>query len=97
MATLVVPGYTDDTEMIKKMCGWILTNLGPDYPLHFLRFFSKYKLDRLPPTPVSTLIRLRELAMTEGVRYVYVGNIPGVSDFRRIASLMGIWLRMWKV
>jgi len=77
MATLVVPGYTDDTEMIKKMCGWILTNLGPDYPLHFLRFFSKYKLDRLPPTPVSTLIRLRELAMTEGVRYVYVGNIPG--------------------
>ena len=77
MATLVVPGYTDDAEMIKKMCGWILTNLGPDYPLHFLRFFSKYKLDRLPPTPVSTLIRLRELAMTEGVRYVYVGNIPG--------------------
>jgi len=77
MATLVVPGYTDDAEMIKKMCGWILTNLGPDYPLHFLRFFPKYKLDRLPPTPVSTLIRLRELAMAEGVRYVYVGNIPG--------------------
>jgi pyruvate formate lyase activating enzyme len=66
----------DDPEMAKQMCGWILKNLGPDYPLHFLRFFPKYKLDRLPPTPVSTLTRFRELAISEGVRYVYVGNVP---------------------
>lgn len=75
MTNLVVPGYTDDTEMVKHMCQWILTHLGPDYPLHFLRFFPKYKLDRLPPTPLSTLIRFRKLAMSEGVRYVYVGNV----------------------
>jgi pyruvate formate lyase activating enzyme len=72
----VVPGYIDDEEMIKQMCGWILDNIGPDHPLHFLRFFPKYKLDRLPPTPVSTLTRFRELAMKEGIRYVYVGNVP---------------------
>jgi len=60
MTTLVVPGYVDDTEMIKQMCQWILTNLGPDYPLHFLRFFPRYKLDRLPSTPVSTLVRFSQ-------------------------------------
>jgi pyruvate formate lyase activating enzyme len=74
--TLVVPGYVDDDGMIQRMCGWILENLGPDYPLHFLRFFPQYKLDRLPPTPVATLTRLRNLALQEGIHYVYVGNVP---------------------
>lgn len=76
MTTLVVPGYVDDPDMIRRMCDWILTHLGPDYPLHFLRFFPKYKLDRLPPTPISTLTRFRELAIKTGIRYVYVGNVP---------------------
>jgi pyruvate formate lyase activating enzyme len=74
---LVVPGYGDTPEMIQRMCAWILEHLGPDYPLHFLRFFPRYQLDRLAPTPVATLIRFRELAMAEGVRYVYLGNVPG--------------------
>jgi pyruvate formate lyase activating enzyme len=77
MTNLVVPGYTDDAEMVKQMCGWILKNVGPDHPLHFLRFFPRYKLDRLAPTPVSVLSRFRELALAEGIRYVYVGNVPG--------------------
>jgi pyruvate formate lyase activating enzyme len=77
MATLVVPTYVDDPEMVKKMCGWILNEIGPDYPLHFLRFFPQYKLTRLPPTPVRTLERFRELALKEGIRYVYLGNVPG--------------------
>jgi pyruvate formate lyase activating enzyme len=76
MTNLVVPGYVDDADMVKRMCAWILENLGPDHPLHFLRFFPQYKLDRLPPTPVSTLTRFRELALQEGIRYVYVGNVP---------------------
>lgn len=77
IATLVVPTYVDDPEMIKKMCGWILDELGPDYPLHFLRFFPQYKLTRLPPTPIPTLEQFRNLALKEGLHYVYVGNIPG--------------------
>jgi len=76
ITNLVVPGYTDDSDMVKKMCEWILKNLGTDHPLHFLRFFPRYKLDRLPPTPVSTLTRFREFAIQEGIRYVYVGNVP---------------------
>jgi pyruvate formate lyase activating enzyme len=77
MTTLVVPTYVDDFEMIKRMCEWILKELGPDYPLHFLRFFPQYKLTRLPPTPIETLERLRDLALKEGIHYVYLGNVPG--------------------
>ncbi|MFC1579814.1 AmmeMemoRadiSam system radical SAM enzyme [Thermodesulfobacteriota bacterium] len=77
MTTLLVPTYVDDREMIKRMCGWILDELGPDYPLHFLRFFPQYRLTRLPPTPIQTLEAFRELAMGEGIRYVYLGNTPG--------------------
>ncbi len=77
MINLVVPGYVDDKDMVKRMCAWILENIGADHPLHFLRFFPRYKLDRLPPTPVSTLTRFRQLAMSEGIHYVYVGNVAG--------------------
>ncbi len=77
IATLVIPTYTDDPEMIKRMCQWILRELGPDYPLHFLRFAPLYKLTRLPATPVQTLQQFRELALKEGIRYVYLGNVPG--------------------
>jgi pyruvate formate lyase activating enzyme len=77
IATLVIPTYTDDAEMTKRMCQWILRELGPDYPLHFLRFVPLYKLTRLPATPVQTLEQLRDLALKEGIRYVYMGNVPG--------------------
>ncbi|NQT56763.1 MAG: AmmeMemoRadiSam system radical SAM enzyme, partial [Desulfobacteraceae bacterium] len=75
--TLVVPGYVDKPEMIKRMCGWILKELGPNYPLHFSRFSPMYKLNRLPATPVRTLEELRDIALKEGIRYVYLGNVPG--------------------
>ncbi len=77
MTNLVVPGYVDDPDMVKRMCGWILENLGPDHPLHFSRFFPQYKLDRLAPTPVSVLEEFREIALQAGIRYVYLGNVPG--------------------
>ena len=77
MTTLVVPTYVDDPEMIKRMCGWILSELGSNYPLHLLRFFPQYKLTRLPPTPLETLEEFRDLAMKEGIHYVYLGNVPG--------------------
>jgi len=77
MTTLVVATYIDDRDMIKRMCAWILKDLGPDYPLHFIRFHPDYKLTRLPYTPVATLEEFRDIAMKEGIRYVYVGNVPG--------------------
>ncbi len=77
ITTLVVPGYVDDPKMITEMCRWIIQNLGPDHPLHFLRFFPQYKLDRLAPTPISTLTNCRNIAIKEGIHYVYIGNVPG--------------------
>ncbi len=77
ITTLVVPTYVDDADMIRRMCGWILDELGPDHPLHLTRFHPAYKLTRLPATPVETLERFRDLAMAEGINYVYVGNVPG--------------------
>jgi pyruvate formate lyase activating enzyme len=77
MTNLVVPGYVDDPDMVKRMCGWILEHLGPDHPLHFSRFFPQYKLDRLAPTPIATLEEFRDVAQQAGIRYVYLGNVPG--------------------
>jgi pyruvate formate lyase activating enzyme len=76
ITNLVVPTYVDDEDLVRRMCAWILKEVGPDHPLHFLRFHPQYKLDRLPPTPVSTLARFREIALAEGIRYAYVGNVP---------------------
>ncbi len=77
---LVVPGYSDDLEGIRRMCGWLVANLGPDRPLHFSRFHPQHKLEHLAPTPVATLLRAREIARTAGLRYVYIGNVPGLPD-----------------
>nr|HID58163.1 AmmeMemoRadiSam system radical SAM enzyme [Desulfobacterales bacterium] len=77
---LVVPTYTDDLDMIRRMCDWILRTIGPDYPLHFSRFFPRYKLIHLPPTPISILKKAREIALSEGLHHVYIGNVPGLAE-----------------
>ena len=77
LTNLVIPTLSDDDAMVQRMCRWIAAELGPDTPLHLSRFHPQYKLENLPPTPVETLVRLREVARAEGLRYVYVGNVPG--------------------
>jgi pyruvate formate lyase activating enzyme len=77
---LVIPTYTDDMDMIRRMCAWILENLGPEYPLHFSRFFPQYKLVHLPPTPVEFLDQAKKAALKEGLHHVYIGNVPGGAD-----------------
>jgi pyruvate formate lyase activating enzyme len=76
---LVVPTYTDDVEMIKRMSGWIAGNLGADQPLHFSRFHPAHKLAHLPPTPVEILLQARAVAQSEGLHYAYIGNVPGLA------------------
>ena len=75
LTNLVVPTLNDDAKMIRNMCKWITRHLGQDVPLHFSRFWPMYKLRDLPPTPVETLESARDIAMDEGLRYVYIGNI----------------------
>ena len=76
IVNLVVPGKNDDIKQIRAMCQWIYKELGPDIPLHFIRFYPRYKLKSIPPTPVSALEKARGVAMDEGLHFVYVGNVP---------------------
>ena len=77
LVTLLLPGKNDSEQEIKSLARWVRDHLGADTPLHFTRFYPRYKLKSLPPTPVSTLERSRLLAMGEGLSFVYVGNVPG--------------------
>lgn len=77
---LMVPTYTDNPDIIRRMCAWLADNLGTDVPLHFSRFHPQHKLAHLPPTPVDTLVQARDLARAAGLNYVYIGNVPGLAD-----------------
>ncbi len=77
ITNLVLPGMNDSPSETKALAGWIRDNLGPETPLHFSRFWPMYRMKNLPPTPVSTLTRARKIAMDQGLKYVYVGNVPG--------------------
>ncbi|MGQ9800923.1 MAG: AmmeMemoRadiSam system radical SAM enzyme [Candidatus Saccharicenans sp.] len=74
---LVIPTLNDRPEEIREMCRWLKNEIGPDFPIHFSRYHPMYLVKNLPPTPVSTLEKLREVALAEGLHYVYVGNVPG--------------------
>jgi pyruvate formate lyase activating enzyme len=74
---LVIPTVNDDPDEIQGMAEYIKLNLGPDIPLHISRFFPMYKFQHLPPTPIETLMKAREIALEEGLRYVFVGNVRG--------------------
>ncbi len=74
---LVIPTLSDSEEQIRRMARWVVENLGDTVPVHFLRFHPHYKLTNLPPTPVSTLERAIQIAKEEGLKFVYIGNVPG--------------------
>jgi pyruvate formate lyase activating enzyme len=77
IVNLVVPTLNDSEKSLQGLVAWIAGELGPDVPVHFTRFHPDYQLLNLPPTPVSTLERARDIAMAKGIRYAYVGNVPG--------------------
>lgn len=76
VVTLLVTGQNDSEEEVRQLARWIRENLGPDVPLHFSRFHPQHKLANLPPTPVETIIRARNIALEEGLNFVYTGNLP---------------------
>lgn len=74
---LVIPTLNDRMDLIGEMARWVRDEAGPGVPLHFSRFQPMYLLRNLPPTPVATLEEARRTALAEGLKYVYVGNVPG--------------------
>jgi pyruvate formate lyase activating enzyme len=77
ITNLIIPTLNDDMDEIRAMCRWIRDSLGPDYPMHFSRFHPNFKLTHVQATPIAVLERAREIALEEGMRYVYIGNVPG--------------------
>jgi pyruvate formate lyase activating enzyme len=76
ITNLLIPGYTTDLDMIKKMCVWLTQNGFADTPLHFSRFYPAYRLSNVQPTPENVLLEARKIALNEGIKYVYIGNLP---------------------
>ena len=75
ITNLVIPGINDDMQMIKEMCKWLKDNGLSEAPLHFSRFFPRYKMQDTPPTPRQTLYAAKQIAEEEGIKHVYMGNI----------------------
>ena len=75
ITNLVIPGRNDSDAEIDRMTAWVVEHLGPDVPMHFTAFHPDYKMLDVPPTPAKTLTRARAIALANGVRYVYTGNV----------------------
>ena len=75
ITTLLIPGKNDSDAEIEAESKWIMRELGPDVPLHFTAFHPDYKLTDIAHTPASTLTHAREIAIAEGLHYVYTGNV----------------------
>ena len=76
IVNLVVPTLNDSDTMLQELITWILGEVGPEVPVHFTRFHPDYQMPNLPPTPLATLERARDMALDRGMHYPFVGNVP---------------------
>ena len=76
VTTLIIPGLNDGEQELRDIARFV-KSVGPEVPWHVSQFYPAYKLLDKPRTPVATLRRARKIGMEEGLRYVYVGNVPG--------------------
>jgi pyruvate formate lyase activating enzyme len=78
ITTLLIPGENDSSEEIKQECNWILKNLGDNVPVHFTAFHPDFKMTDKERTPEKTLNRARDIAISAGIKYCYVGNVHSI-------------------
>ncbi len=75
ITTLLIPGLNDSPAEIDELTSWIADRLGVDVPVHFTAFHPDFKMLDRPPTPPATLTGARRIALDNGLRYVYTGNV----------------------
>jgi pyruvate formate lyase activating enzyme len=75
LTTLLIPGQNDSAGELDAMTKWVVAELGPDVPIHFTAFHPDYRMLAVPATPAATLTRAREIALGNGVRYAFTGNV----------------------
>ena len=79
ITNLLIPHANDDADELKRMCGWILANVGDEVPLHFSAFHPDFRMTDREATPHETLIRAHEIARAAGLKFAYVGNVHDAS------------------
>ena len=75
ITTLLIPDHNDSNWEIEALCAWVFRELGPEVPLHFTAFHPDFKMLETPRTPPATLRRARQIALAQGLHYVYTGNV----------------------
>lgn len=105
ITNLLIPGLNDSEKEIEEMSQWVVENLGPDVPMHFTAFHPAWRMLDRPPTPPETVKRAREIALRNGVRYAYTGNIydpEGASTYchnckQRLIERVGYSIGEWNL
>lgn len=80
ITTLLIPGENDSNQELEAMSQWVVEHLGTDVPWHFTAFHPDWKMMNKLPTPAATLSRARQIAVRNGVRYAYVGNVHDIKE-----------------
>lgn len=73
---LVIPGYNDSLDEIKKFCNWVAEKLGNNVPIHFSRFHPDHNMTDVKATPIDTLLKIYDVAKNAGLLFPYLGNVP---------------------
>ena len=89
LTTLLIPGENDSEKELEEMTQWVVENLGPEVPMHFTAFHPDWKMLNKPSTPVQTLIMARRIALNNGVRHAYTGNVHDKSGASTYCSHCG--------
>ncbi|MBF0271076.1 MAG: AmmeMemoRadiSam system radical SAM enzyme [Magnetococcales bacterium] len=103
LTTLLIPGCNDSDPELDALTRWVAKEMGSDVPIHFSAFHPDWQMRELPRTPLTTLVRARHIAMANGLRYVYLGNVqdrrggstwcPGCGQLliERLGYTLGNW------
>jgi pyruvate formate lyase activating enzyme len=92
LTTLLIPGLNDSDTEIDQMTRWVVERLGPDVPMHFSAFHPDFKMRDRPPTPPQTLTRARRIALGNGVRFAYTGNVHDTEGGTTVCPACGLTL-----
>ena len=75
ITNLLVTGLNDSEQQVSSLCRWMVDNGLQDVPLHFGRFFPRYRFTDAGPTPTPTLLKARDIAHSFGLKTIHLGNV----------------------
>lgn len=79
LTTLIIPGKNDSDDELKAIAEFIAKEASVDVPWHVSRFYPQYKMTESAPTKSATLQRAYDIGKQAGLRYIYIGNMPGMA------------------